>query len=234
MTNKQFIEELEKLNIFLTEEQKQQLETYYELLIEWNQKINLTAITEKEEVYLKHFYDSLTLIKKCDLTQNIKLCDIGTGAGFPGIVLKIVFPNLKVTLVDALNKRIQFLNIVIDTLKLKNIETIHDRMEEYSKKNIEKFDIVTARAVSHISNLLEYSASSVKIGGMLIFMKGDMKEELKEYQNATFLLNLEYVSKEEFYLPVEKSKRTLICFKKIGKTPKKYPRKYADIKKNRL
>ncbi len=234
MTNRQFLEELEHLGIKLSKEQQVQLEKYYELLIEWNQKINLTAITEKEEVYLKHFYDSLTLIKQFDLTKNYKICDMGTGAGFPGLVLKIVFPNLDITLVDALNKRINFLNIVIQELNLKNVKAIHDRMEDYSRKHIEEFDMVTARAVSHISNLLEYSALSVKKGGMLIFMKADMKEELNEYQKVIDLLKLEYISKEEFLLPIENSKRTLICFKKVEKTPKKYPRKFSEIKKNRL
>ena len=140
MKEQEFINELTKLRIHLTEFQIKQLEKYYELLVEWNQKINLTAIIEKEQVYLKHFYDSLTLNKVIDLNQELSLIDVGTGAGFPGLVLKIVFPNLKITLVDSLNKRIEFLKLVIKELDLKDIEAIHERSEEYAKKNREKFD----------------------------------------------------------------------------------------------
>ena len=135
MNEKEFITELKKLNIEVTPLMLERLEKYYNLLIEYNQKINLTRITEKQDVYLKHFYDSITLIKAIDLNQNLKVCDIGTGAGFPGLVLKIVFPNLQITLVDALNKRINFLNIVIKELNLKNINTVHDRAEIFIRKN---------------------------------------------------------------------------------------------------
>jgi len=150
----EFIEQLKLINIVIDDKQIEQLNKYYELLIEYNKVMNLTGITEKKQVYLKHFYDSVTLIKIIDLKKIETLCDIGTGAGFPGLVLKIVFPNLKVTLLDSLNKRINFLNTVIKELNLENIETIHARAEEYAKENIEKFDVTTARAVAHTSILL--------------------------------------------------------------------------------
>jgi len=234
MNNNIFDKELKKLNINLTENQLNQLETYYNLLVEWNEKINLTSIVEKELVYLKHFYDSLTLSKVIDLNENISICDIGTGAGFPGIVLKIAFPNLKITLVDALNKRINFLNLVIENLNLKDIKAVHGRMEEYAINHIEEYDIITARAVAHLSNLLEYGALACKIGGSLVFMKSDIEEEIKEATNAIKILNLKIDKIENFNLPIEDSKRTIISIKKIDKTPNKYPRKFSKIKKNRL
>lgn len=234
MNKETFILELKKLNIDVTDEKINQLDKYYELLIEWNEKINLTAITEKEQVYLKHFYDSLTLSKIIDLNKDLTLCDIGTGAGFPGLVLKIFYPNLKVTLVDALNKRINFLKLVIAELNLKDIEVVHSRMEDYTNNHVEKFDIVTARAVAHLSNLMEYSIKSVKINGKLIFMKGDLKEELKESENACNILKVKLDNILEFKLPIEDSSRTLISLEKISSTPNKYPRKYAEIKKQRL
>ena len=153
MNKEEFIKEVEKLNIKVTDEKLDKLDKYYELLIQWNQKINLTSITKKEEVYLKHFYDSLTLIKAYDLNQNIKILDVGTGAGFPGIVLKIFFDNIDITLLDALNKRVDFLNIVIDELNLKNIRAIHQRAEIFAKENREVFDLVTSRAVAKLNIL---------------------------------------------------------------------------------
>lgn len=230
----EFIEELKKLNIYLTNQQLNQLEKYYELLIFWNEKINLTGITKKEDVYLKHFYDSITLCKVIDLNNDLNLCDIGTGAGFPGLVLKIVFPNLKITLVDSLNKRIKFLDEVIKELKLENIITVHSRIEEYSKNNIEKYDIVTARAVSHLSNLLEYSMCSIKINGKFIAMKANINTEIEESKNAIRILKGELTEIKEFYLPYENSKRTLILVEKKDKTPKIYPRKYSEIIKKQL
>ena len=175
-----FIEETKKLGLTLTDKQLSQLEEYYNLLIEWNEKINLTRIIEKEDVYLKHFYDSLTLSKVIDLSKNLSLCDIGTGAGFPGIVLKICFPNLKITLVDSLQKRINFLNEVINKLNLKNIEAIHDRAENYAKNHREEYDIVTSRAVANLRVLSELSIPMVKVEGYFIPMKATIDEELEE------------------------------------------------------
>lgn len=231
MNKEQFKEELKKLNITLTKNQENQLEEYYNLLIEENKKINLTTITKKEDVYLKHFYDSLTIIKVIDLTKKETLIDIGTGAGFPGLVLKIVFPNLKVTLLDSLNKRINFLNKVIEKLNLTNIKTVNSRIETYQK---ETFDIVTSRAVSKINILLELSCQLVKKEGFLILLKANALEELKASKNSLDKLNFKLIKKEEFLLPIENSLRTILKFQKIKATPNKYPRNFAKIKKNPL
>ena len=187
MDQNRFIEELQKLNISPTLDQLKQLEKYYELLIEYNKVMNLTSITNKEDVYLKHFYDSLTLSKIIDLNKKLELCDIGTGAGFPGLVLKIIFPNLKITLVDCLNKRISFLNKVIEELKLEDIITIHARIEDYGKDNREQFDIVTARAVAPLNILLEYSIPIVKVNGYFIPLKGNLDNEVN-YNKALIKL----------------------------------------------
>lgn len=231
MNKEQFKEELKKLNIELTKRQEQQLEKYYELLIEENKKTNLTRITQKDEVYLKHFYDSLTITKVIDLNQNLSLIDIGTGAGFPGLVLKIVFPNLNITLLDSLNKRIDFLNKVIKELNLKNIKTVNSRIEDYQK---ETFDIVTSRAVAKTNILLELSCKLPKTNGYFIFLKANIEEELKESQNAIKELNLTIEKKETFNLPIENSQRTILKIKKISPIPTKYPRNFAKIKKKPL
>ena len=228
-----FILECSKLGINLTKEQINNLNRYYELLVEYNKVMNLTGITEKEEVYLKHFYDSLTIVKEVDLSKEESLCDIGTGAGFPGLVLKIVFPNLKVTLLDSLNKRIEFLKTVIKELNLKDIEVIHTRAEEYALENRNKFDVTTARAVAHLSVLLEYAIPLTKENKYFIALKANVTEELQEIDNALLKLNTSLLDKKEFNLPIENSKRTIIKFKK-NKDNLKYPRKYSEIKKNRL
>ena len=233
MTQNKFEEELTKLGINLSEKQKEQLEKYYELLIEYNKFMNLTGITEKNDVYLKHFYDSLTLIKIIDLRRYDSLCDIGTGAGFPGVVLKIVFPNLEVTLIDSLNKRIDFLNKVINELNLEKIVAIHSRIEEYGIKNRECFDIVTARAVASTNILLEYAIPLVKQYGYFIPMKGNLDEK-ESFDNAIKVLNTKLEEKMIFKLPIEDSTRTLLRFKKISQTNKKYPRRFSEIKKKPL
>ncbi|MCI9084646.1 MAG: 16S rRNA (guanine(527)-N(7))-methyltransferase RsmG, partial [Bacilli bacterium] len=199
MDRQLFIDEVKKLNIDLTDNMLEQLNRYYELLVEWNSKINLTAITEKNEVYLKHFYDSLTLCKVIDLNNEESLCDIGTGAGFPGIVLKICFPHLKLTLVDALNKRINFLKLVCEELGLDNVECIHARAEEYALKNRNLFDIVTARAVAPLNVLLEYSIPLVKVSKYFIALKGI--EDITESKNALKILNCNILMEEKFLLP---------------------------------
>lgn len=233
MTLSEFQDELLKLNIKLKDSQKEALEKYYELLIEYNKIMNLTRITSKEDVYLKHFYDSLTIVKAIDLNTVDNLCDIGTGAGFPGLVLKIVFPNLKVTLLDSLQKRINFLNQVIKELDLKDIEAIHKRAEEYAIINRNKFDLVTSRAVAHTSILLEYAIPITKVNGAFIPLKANVDEELKEIDNAMKELNVILLDKYEFELPIEKSKRTILYFKKISDNTK-YPRKNSEISKKRL
>ena len=234
MNKEEFIIEIKKLGIDVTEDKLEKLERYYELLIEWNEKINLTAITEKEEVYLKHFYDSLTLIKAYDLTKNIKVCDVGSGAGLPGIVVKIFFDNIDITLVDALNKRINFLNIVIDELNLKNIRAIHQRAEDFSRENIEKFDLVTARAVAKLNILNELCIPMIKIGGYFIPMKAKIDEEIDDSKTSLKLLNSTVEKVVEFNLPKEDSIRNLVVIKKIDKTDKKYPRNFDKIKKKPL
>ena len=206
MTREQFIIELEKLGITLTELQRNQLEQFYQLLISWNEKINLTRITSKEDVYLKHFYDSLTLAKVVNLKEKETLCDIGTGAGFPGIVLKIAYPNLKITLVDALQKRVNYLNEVIKDLGLKDIEAIHVRGEDLK----EKYDVVTARAVANIEKLLGYTMHLVKRNGVFIAMKGNITEELTESVEKKISAKYQIEKIEEFQLPYENSQRSLI------------------------
>lgn len=234
MTEQEFVKAVTEVNINLDADKLSKLNRYYELLIEWNEKMNLTGITEKDQVYLKHFYDSLTLNKIVDLNQNLSLVDIGTGAGFPGLVLKIVFPNLKITLIDSLNKRIEFLKTVIKELELKNIEAIHARSEEYAINNREIFDIATARAVAPLNVLLEYSIPMLKQKGLFIPMKANISQEIIESKNALKQLDSEIISQIEFELPKELSKRTLIKIIKNKPTKKVFPRKYADIKKRPL
>lgn len=229
-----FKKELEKLNININDKQLKQLEDYYNLLIEWNNKINLTAITEKDQVYLKHFYDSLTITKIINLNEIDSLCDIGTGAGFPGMVIKILFPNINVILVDSLNKRIEFLKIVKERLKLNKLEIYHDRAEEFAHNNIEKFDVVTARAVANLSTLLEYSIPMVKINKYFIPLKSNVDEEIINSKKALEKLNSIIEEKIEFLLPIENSKRTILKIKKVGKTNNRYPRKYKEIKEKPL
>ena len=168
MSEKEFLEELEKIGVYPTKNQLSQLEKYYNLLVEWNEKINLTRIIEKKDVYLKHFYDSLTIVKTVNLETINNLCDVGTGAGFPGIVLKIMYPHINITLLDSLQKRINFLNVVINTLNLKDIKTIHTRSEDYRGQ----YDIVVSRAVANIEKLLTIAMHLVKPGGMFVAMKG--------------------------------------------------------------
>lgn len=234
MNKDEFIKELEKLNIKLDKSKILMLDRYYELLITWNKKINLTAITDKEEVYLKHFYDSLTLIKAIDLNDNLNLCDIGTGAGFPGIVLKICFENLNITLVDALEKRIKFLNIVIKELDLKNITTIHARAEEYAKKEREKFDVVTSRAVAKLNILNEICIPLVKVNGYFIPMKANIDKEIETSKNSLVKLDSKIEDIISFKLPKEESIRNIIKIKKEQITNNKYPRNFGKISKNPL
>lgn len=233
MTQSDFIDKIKDEGIIVTPEKIEQLEKYYELLIEYNKVMNLTGITEKKEVYLKHFYDSLTICKIIDLNKQENLCDLGSGAGFPGIVLKIFYPNLKITLIDSLNKRINFLNKVIEKLKLKDIEAIHIRIEDFSRQNIEKFDVVTARAVAPLNILLELGINLVKINKYFMAMKGNIDNE-PNYNEALKKLNCDLGNIIKFKLPVENSNRCLIQIIKRKSTPKLYPRKYNEIKKKPL
>ena len=233
MTQNSFIEELKKINIDITDEQLSKLEKYYEMLIEYNKVMNLTGITEKEEVYLKHFYDSLTINKIIDLKNVDTLCDLGSGAGFPGVVIKILFPNIKITLVDSLNKLINFLNDVIKELNLNNIVAIHSRIEDYALDHNEEYDVVTARAVAPINILLELGVRLVKVDKYFIAMKGNIENE-PNYTSCIEKLNLQEKDKVVFSLPIENSTRTLIKFVKKNSTNKLFPRKFSDIKKRPL
>lgn len=232
MNKELFLEELKKLGILLTPKQEQDLDTYYKLLISYNNNVNLTAITKEEDVYLKHFYDSLTLFKVIDLKENLKICDLGTGAGFPGLVLKIVFPNLSITLVDSLEKRIKFLDLVIKELELKNIKTVHSRIEEF--KEIEAFDVVVSRAVAKINILLELGCKLPKVNGLFVFMKGNVLDELKSAKNALKVLNYSLEKIINFKLPIEESERNIVILKHTSPTSNKYPRQFSIIKKKPL
>lgn len=228
-----FIKEVEKLNISITKENLASLAKYKDLLVEYNKKFNLTAIKSDEEIYLKHFYDSLTLIKAYSLNGNLKLLDIGTGAGFPGIVLKIFYPDLELTLLDSNHKKIAFLEVVIKELNLKNVTCINSRAENLPKTYREYFDIITSRAVAHLRILLELSIPYLKVGGKLIAMKGLSEEEIKESAKILEKLDSTIVDTIKFNLPIEGSNRSLVIVQKNKKTNEIYPRSYDKIVKNR-
>ena len=233
MTESEFIKYVEDLGITCDDDKLSRLNKYYEMLVEYNKVMNLTGITDKKQVYLKHFYDSLTIAKVINLNEYNTLCDIGTGAGFPGLVIKILYPHLKLTLVDSLNKRINFLNDVIKELGLTDIETVHARIEDYAHNNKDKFDIVTARAVAPLNILLEYAIPITKVNSYFIAMKGKIEDETT-YNNALKVLKSEVKDIKKFKLPIENSDRTIYKIKKISKINGKYPRKPSEIKKNVL
>ena len=228
----EFKSEVNKLGVPLTEKEINLLEKYYNLLIEYNEKINLTAITEKKDVYLKHFYDSLTLVKAIDFAKIESMCDIGTGAGFPGIVIKIFYPNIKLTLVDALNKRINFLKEVVFELGLNDVNLVHARAEDYAKDNREMFDLVTARAVAKLSILMEYSMPMVKINKFFVAMKG--QDDISVSNRVLDVLSSKLEKVICFELPKEAGIRNLVLIKRVGDISIKYPRKYSDMKKKPL
>ncbi len=224
----QFEKDLYELSVILSKQQIEQFLKYYELLIEWNEVMNLTAITDYEDVMKKHFIDSLSLIKTFDVNQKVKVIDVGTGAGFPGLALKIAYPNLQVTLLDSLNKRINFLNEVISKLGLTDVETVHGRAEDFAKpdKFREKFDLCVSRAVANMSTLSEYCLPFVRVGGEFISYKSEKtEEELSKAKKAISLLGGKFERSEEFYLPDSDIYRNLVVIKKIKETPKKFPRK---------
>ena len=224
-----FSEELEiaakQIEIELTKKQIEKYYNYMNLLLEWNEKINLTAIIEPREIILKHFVDSLTIAKY--IKDDEKLIDVGTGAGFPGIPLSIVKENTDIVLLDSLNKRINFLEEVKENLKLENIITIHGRAEEFgkNKNEREKYDIATSRAVAPLNILLEYLLPLVKVGGKAICMKGSNIEEIENARNALEILGGQIEKIEEITLPNSDIKRNIIIVKKVKNTPSKYPRK---------
>ena len=233
MTESKFIKYIEALGVDYDEDKLNKLDMYYEMIIKYNKVMNLTGITDKNQVYLKHFYDSLTILHSINLNEYETFCDIGTGAGFPGLVIKIFYPHLKVTLVDSLNKRIKFLDDVIEELKLTDIETVHSRIEDYAHNNKDKFDIVTARAVAPLNILLEYAIPITEVNSYFIAMKGK-REDVNTYNNALKVLKSEIISIKDFQLPIENSDRTIYKIKKVSKISGKYPRKPSEIKKNVL
>jgi len=234
MNKELFINEVKKLGIELTNKQLEDLEIYCNYLIEYNTHTNLTSITEPEQIYLKHFYDSLTICKTIDLNKYNNLIDIGTGAGFPGMVLKIIYPNLNVTLLDSNNKKITFLEELSKKLNINKISFYHGRAEEYVINNRETFDIVTARAVSNLTVLSELCMPLTKINGYFIPMKGSNQEEIEEAKYAIEKLGGKIELISEFKLPIEESGRNIIKIKKEKETPKEYPRRYDKITKSPL
>lgn len=223
-----FIKKCEKIGISLSEKQISQFMTYYDLLIEWNSFMNLTAITEFDEVIDKHFIDSLAICEHVDFKNGDSLIDIGTGAGFPGIPLKIVFPELRITLLDSLNKRIKFLDTVIESLGLENVETIHGRAEDFAKQQSyrEKYDFVISRAVANLATLSELCIPFAKEDKYFVSYKAEKcNEELEEAKKAISILGGKVEKQIEYKLPDTDMNRNLLLIKKVKSTPKKYPRK---------
>ena len=223
-----FLENCEKMNITLSTEQQKQFVRYYELLVEWNSFMKLTGITEFQEVLQKHFEDSLALVKGIEVTEVVSVLDVGTGAGFPGLPLKIAFPHLNVVLLDSLGKRVKFLNHVIEELQLENITAIHGRAEDFARKEEyrEKFDLVVSRAVANLSSLSEYCIPYTKINGVFVSYKsGKIEEELDQAKKAIFLLGGKLKNSVKFQLEGSDIERSLVIIAKQEKTAKKYPRK---------
>ena len=227
-STKIFETELKKLGIILTDKQREQFDRYYELLIEWNKVMNLTGITDYDEVILKHFIDSLMLSEICDMSNVSAMIDVGTGAGFPGIPIKIVYPHINAILLDSLNKRLKFLNTVIEELGLESVQTLHGRAEDYARKTEyrESFDLCVSRAVANLSTLSEYCLPFVKKDGTFISYKGgDSDEEVKQAERAVDLLGGKVETIHKFTLPGTDMGRTLVEIEKIKNTPRRYPRK---------
>lgn len=232
MNIEEFKTNVKDLGISITDEQLSMLDIYAKYLIEYNEHTNLTAIKDIEGIYLKHFYDSLTITKINDFNKVNSLVDIGTGAGFPGVIVKIFYPHLNVTLIDSNNKKVTFLNNLIKKLNLDNIVAINTRSEEYAKAHLDEYDIVTARAVTTLPALIELCLPLVKVGGYFIPLKGNVSEELEISQDILKKLNGILEEKIEFTLPYEESIRNILKIKKVDNTPKGYPRAYDKIKKS--
>lgn len=223
-----FEQQLEQLELQLDDRQKEQFDQYYQLLVEWNKVMNLTGITEYDEVNEKHFIDSLAIVKAVDPGKIESVIDIGTGAGFPGIPLKIAFPHLKVVLLDSLKKRINFLDEVIRTLELKDILTLHGRAEDYAKQKEyrESFDLCVSRAVANLATLSEYCLPYVKTGGKFVSYKsGTVDEELQQSKKAVHVLGGNLLETVKFQLPGTEIGRSFVMIQKVKETNKKYPRK---------
>lgn len=236
-TQQQFVQLLEKQNISLSTLQLEQFEQYYKTLVEWNEKMNLTGITEREQVYLKHFYDSLSVAFNFDMGSVSTIADIGSGAGFPSIPLKIAYPHLKVTIVDSLNKRILFLKELVSQLGLSDTECVHGRAEDIARlpKYRDQFDLVTARAVARLQVLNEFCLPFAKKDGTFIAMKGsEIEEELNDSSFSLTELKGKVVRVLKMQLPIEESLRHFVEIHKLAATPAKYPRKAGIILKEPL
>ena len=231
MNIEEFIKACNELNISLDDKTLSNLNIYKEYLQEYNAHTNLTTITEDEDIYLKHFYDSLTIVKAIDLNSVNSLIDVGTGAGFPGMVLKIVFPHLNVTLIDSNNKKTTFLSNLKDKLGLDNLNIINERSEDYAHKHIDEYDVVTSRAVANLRVLTELCLPMVKVGGKFIPLKATVEEEIKEANNIINTLNGKLSNTITFNLPKEESLRNILVIDKLNSNPKGYPRNYGKIKK---
>lgn len=230
MNNKEqrLIENMKMISVELTNKQVSQFIKFYEMLVEWNKVMNLTGITEYDEVVMKHFVDSLSIVKVNGFDNVTSIIDVGTGAGFPGIPLKIVFPEIKITLLDSLNKRIKFLNAVIDELELENIETIHGRAEDFSKKEDyrEQYDLCVSRAVANLATLSEYCLPYVKEDGYFLpYKSGDIKEEATNSKKAVKILGGSIEDIISFEIPDTDMARTILKIHKTKATPKRFPRK---------
>ena len=232
----EFIEELKKINISLNDKQLDQLKKYADLLIDYNKKTNLTAIKDKDGIYLKHFYDSLLV---CDndlvnFNEIESLIDIGTGAGFPGVVLKIIYPNIKLTLLDSNNKKIKFLELLCKELELSDVNIVNERAENFAKNNRHKYDVSIARAVSELRIISELCLPLTKVGGYFIALKGHYEDEFINAEKTIKILNshVEKIFKRK--LPIENSERSFIFIKLENKIDEKYPRLYEQIKKKSL
>ena len=232
MNKDEFIKETNLLGINLTDEELAKFEEYKELLKEYNKKFNLTSITNDNEIYLKHFYDSLCIMKAQELLNSSSLLDIGTGAGFPGIPVAIVNKDIKITLVESNKKKCEFLKVVKDSLNLQNVEIINARAEDFAKTNREKFEVATSRAVANLSILLELEFPALSVGGVLIALKSNVQEELENSKSILKELNGTIKNTIEYTLPYEESKRTLLIIQKQLPTNSKYPRQYSQIIKS--
>ena len=233
MTKEEFLQEIEKINIDYDEEKLKKLEIYKEFLIEYNKHTNLTAIKTEEEIYLKHFYDSLTICKVYDFHVVNTLIDIGTGAGFPGMIIKIFYPNINVTLLDSNNKKTKFLKEMAEKLNL-DVTIINDRVENFSKNNLNKYDIVTSRAVANLRVLSELSIPLVKVNGYFIALKGNIEEELKDAKNTIELMYGKVENITNFELYNNSGNRNIIVIKKLKETQKENIRTYDRIIKKPL
>lgn len=229
MTNEDILRQgIKDFGIEVNDQMVSDLKTYREILVDWNQKMNLTGIEEEKEVFIKHFLDSISAVSNGYIKDGISLIDVGTGAGFPGLPLKICLQNIKLTLLDSLNKRINFLQEVSNTVNLKDVEFIHGRAEDFGKNSDyrEQYDVATARAVAGLPILMEFCVPFVKVGGYFVCLKGpNANLELEESKMAMDILGLEFVEKIDIELPNEELKHNILVFKKIKNTPEKYPRK---------